>query len=125
LTENLFIMKLSKKKELRQKRRWRIRKKVNGTAERPRLTVFFSNKNIHTQCVDDIAGHTLLSLSTTSKEFKDVLPNLSGAEKIGKAFGEKVVNAGHSSVVFDRSGRKYHGCVKAFAEAARQAGLKF
>ena len=118
-------MKLSKKKELERKRRWRIRKKVNGTAERPRLTVCFTNKNVHAQCIDDTADHTLFALSTNSKDISDVLPNVAGATKVGKAMGEKVKAAGVSSVVFDRAGRKYHGCVKAFADAAREAGLQF
>ena len=118
-------MKLSKKKELERKRRWRIRKKVNGTAERPRLTVCFTNKNVHAQCIDDVAGHTLLALSTNYKDFADVLPNVEGATKVGKAIGEKAKSAGFSSVVFDRAGRKYHGCIKAFADAAREAGLQF
>ena len=72
-------MKLSKKKELVQKRRWRIRKKINGTAERPRVAVRFTNKNIHAQCVNDVEGHTMLGLATTHKDYKDLLPNVSGA----------------------------------------------
>tara|TARA_B100000959_G_C14549182_1_gene446925 strand:+ start:141 stop:497 length:357 start_codon:yes stop_codon:yes gene_type:complete len=118
-------MKLSKKKELERKRRWRIRKKVSGTAERPRLAVRFTNKNVHAQCIDDEAGFTLLALSTNSKDFGDVLPNVEGATKVGKAIGERAKKAEISSVVFDRAGRKYHGCVKAFADAARDAGLQF
>ena len=118
-------MKLAKKRELKRKRRWRIRKKVNGTTERPRLAVCFTNKNIHAQCIDDIVGHTLVSLTTNSKEFAEVLPNVDGAGKFGEALGKKAKAAGFTSVVFDRAGRKYHGCVKAFAEAARKAGLQF
>ena len=118
-------MKLSKKKELERKRRGRIRKKVNGTAERPRLTVCFTNKNVHAQCIDDVADHTLLALSTNSKDFGDVLPNVEGATKVGNGIGEKAKAVWFSSVVFDRAGRKYHGCVKAFADAARKAGLQF
>ena len=118
-------MNLFKKRELTQKRRWRIRKKVNGTAERPRVCVRFTNKNIHAQCVDDENAHTLLGLATTGKEFKDALPNVAGADKLGTAFGAKVKKTGITSIVFDRSGRKYHGCVKAFAEALRKEGLQF
>ena len=77
-------MKLSKKKELAQKRRWRIRKKINGTAARPRVCVRFTNKNIHAQCVDDENSHTLLGLATTGKQFKDALPNVAGADKLGR-----------------------------------------
>ena len=118
-------MKLEKKKALSQRRRWRIRKKVRGVPERPRLTVCFTNKNMHAQCVDDEAGCTLAALSTTGKETKGILPNVAGAAKLGKLMGEKAKAAGVDSVVFDRAGRKYHGCVKAFAEAAREAGLVF
>ena len=74
-------MKLSKKKELSQKRRWRIRKKINGTAERPRVCVRFSNKNIHAQCVDDEKSHTVVGIATTHADFKEILPNVAGAEK--------------------------------------------
>lgn len=118
-------MKLSKKKELAQKRRWRIRKKVNGSSERPRVAVCFTNKNIHAQCVDDTSGHTVIGLATTHTDFKNLLPNVAGAQKLGTVFGEQIKSKGYSSVVFDRSGRKYHGCVKAFADALREQGIKF
>ena len=118
-------MNLSKKKELIQKRRWRIRKKVKGTAERPRVTVRFSNKNIHAQCIDDIKAHTMTSLSSNFAEFKDVLPNLEGSKKLGSAFGSKIKEVGVNTIVFDRAGRKYHGCVKAFADALREQKLEF
>jgi large subunit ribosomal protein L18 len=118
-------MKLSKKKILAQKRRWRIRKKINGSADRPRVAVRFTNKNIHAQCVDDEQGHTVLGLATTHADFKDLLPNVSGAEKLGSALGEQIKAKGYSTIVFDRSGRKYHGCVKAFADAIRGKGIKF
>ena len=71
-------MKLSKKKELVQKRRWRIRKKISGSSDRPRIAVRFTNKNIHAQCIDDIEGHTLIALYTTHADYKDVLPNMDG-----------------------------------------------
>lgn len=118
-------MKLSKKKELAQKRRWRIRKKVIGSADRPRVAVRFTNKNIHAQCIDDIKGHTVVGLGTTHSEFKGLLPNVSGAQKLGTSLGEKIKEKGLNTIVFDRSGRKYHGCVKAFAEALREQGLQF
>ena len=118
-------MNLSKKKELVQKRRWRIRKKVNGTADRPRVAVRFTNKNIHAQCIDDQEAHTMISLSTNVAEFKDVLPNLEGAKKLGLAFGSKIKEAGVNTIVFDRAGRKYHGCVKAFADALREQKIEF
>ena len=120
-------MKLEGKKQLLQKRRWRIRKKVNGSATRPRLSVRFSNKHIYAQCIDDTEGRTLFYLSTLSKELAEakLLPNVAGAVEMGKRFGETAVTRGLASVVFDRGGRRYHGCVKAFADAAREAGLKF
>ena len=118
-------MKLSKKKELVQKRRWRIRKKVRGTAERPRLTICFTNKNIHVQCIDDSVAKTLVASSTNTKDLVDILPNLAGSAKIAKAFADKLKSAGISTVVFDRAGRRYHGCVKAFAEVVRDAGIVF
>ena len=118
-------MNLFKKRELAQKRRWRIRKKVNGTAERPRVTVYFSNKNIHAQCIDDENGQTLASISTNNNDYKSLLPNVAGAEKIGTAFGEILSKNGTKTIVFDRAGRKYHGCVKTFAEALRSNKIKF
>ena len=118
-------MNLSKKKELSQKRRWRIRKKVRGTADRPRVAVKFTNKNIHAQCIDDERGHTLASISSNVSDFKDVLPNLEGAQKLGGIFGSILKDAGINSIVFDRSGRKFHGCVKTFADAIREQKLDF
>jgi large subunit ribosomal protein L18 len=120
-------MKLDHKKVLKQKRRWRIRKKIKGTAERPRLCVHFSNQHVYAQCIDDLAGKTLLFVSTLSKELKEsgIKPNIEGATKMGQLTAEKAKDLKIESVVFDRSGRIYHGTVKAFAEAAREAGLKF
>lgn len=117
-------MKLEKKKTLLQRRRWRIRKKVKGTAERPRLSVHFSNKHIYAQCIDDSSGHTLLFLSSLTKD-SALKANAESAALLGKSLAEKAGSTGIESVVFDRSGRRYHGCVKSFAEAAREGGLKF
>ena len=99
-------MKLSKKKELVQKRRWRIRKKISGTSQRPRIAVRFTNKNIHAQCIDDIQGNTLIALSTTHADHKGTLPNMDGSKKLGTVFGEQIKGKGFNSIVFDRSGRK-------------------
>ena len=121
----LKIMNLFKKKQLAQKRKWRIRKKVSGTSDRPRVTVCFTNRNIHAQCIDDIASHTLFSISTNSKIHEKILPNVEGASKLGSEFAKSLKSGGVDSIVFDRSGRKYHGCVKAFAESMREGGLKF
>lgn len=119
--------KLHKKQTLLAKRRLRIRKLVVGTAERPRLSVKFTNLHIYAQAIDDSTGKTLAAAATTQKEFKEkkVLPNVAGATTLGKVFAERAKAAGVSTVVFDRGGRKFHGTVKAFAEAARQSGLTF
>jgi len=118
-------MKLQKKKSLAQKRRWRIRKKVQGSAERPRLAVHFSNKHIYAQCIDDVKGHTMAYVSSVGTKDASIKANSDGAVALGKAIAEKAKSAGIESVVFDRAGRRYHGCVKSFAEAAREGGLQF
>ena len=115
------------KAKLLQKRRWRIRKKVIGTTERPRLSVRFSAKNIYAQAINDDAGTTLVFLSSLDAGLrqKKVAANLAGAKELGTAFAEKAKAAGISKVVFDRGGARYHGKVKAFADAAREGGLVF
>ena len=118
-------MNLKKKRELLQKRRWRIRKKIVGTSNRPRLSVRFTNKNIHAQCIDDQTSSTLVAVSTNEKDLSTCLPNLSGSEKVGSVLGKRIKEAGINTVVFDRAGRKYHGCVKAFADSVRNQGLEF
>lgn len=120
-------MKTPKKVLLLQKRRWRIRKKIKGTAERPRLAVRFTNQHIHAQCIDDVAGKTLVAISTLSKEVRDqgLKPNVAGATALGKILGKKAAEAGITQLVYDRAGRAYHGCVKAFADAVRETGISF
>jgi len=115
------------KAKLLQKRRWRIRKKVNGTALRPRLSVKFSTKHIYAQAIDDDTGTTLVFLSSLDPELRKqkLSANLAGAKTLAAAFGVKAKAAGIASVVFDRSGARYHGKVKAFADTAREAGLVF
>lgn len=125
LIPNPKDMNLRKKRELLQKRRWRIRKKIVGTSKRPRLSVRFTNKNIHAQCINDESSKTLVSISTNEKELNSFLPNLTGSEKVGSVLGKRINDAGINTVVFDRAGRKYHGCVKAFADAVRKEGLEF
>ena len=117
-------MKLDKKKSLLQKRKWRIRKKINGTAERPRLAVTFSNKHVYAECIGDVKGHTMVYVTSLTKD-STLKANAEGALALGKTVAEKAKAAGIESVVFDRSGRRYHGCVKSFAEAAREGGLQF
>ena len=118
-------MNLAKKRELAQKRKWRIRKKVKGTSARPRVTVCFTNKNIHAQCIDDEKGHTVVAVSTNNEDHKSILPNTAGAAKLGEAFGDSLSKSGVKTIVFDRAGRKYHGCVKVFADSLRNKNIKF
>jgi large subunit ribosomal protein L18 len=115
------------KATLLQKRRWRIRKKVTGTAVRPRLSVKFSAKNIYAQAVNDDSGTTLVFLSSLDATLRKqkIAANIAGAKVLGTAFAEKARAAGLTAVVFDRSGARYHGKVKVFAEAAREGGLVF
>lgn len=114
------------RKEIRRRIHRRIRKKVHGTSERPRLAVHFSNKNIYAQLIDDVAGKTLVSASTKDKAAG--LPSKANAEiaaKVGTLIAERAVAASVSAVVFDRGGFLYHTKVKALADAARACGLKF
>jgi large subunit ribosomal protein L18 len=121
-------MKTEEKHRLRQLRHWRIRKKVVGTAERPRLSVRFTQKNIHVQFIDDTKGVTLAAVSTTSPSVpqrEQIKSNVAGAAIIGKLAAAAAQARGITQVVFDRGGAKFHGKVKALADAAREAGLKF
>ena len=102
----------------------RIRKKVSGTAERPRLAVFRSLNHIYAQVIDDVNGKTLAAASTTEKDLKGKTGgNIEAAEKVGKSIAERAIAAGVSNVVFDRGGYLYHGRVKALLDATREAGL--
>jgi large subunit ribosomal protein L18 len=110
----------------RERRKLRIRRKVNGTSERPRLTVFRSAKHIYAQVIDDVAGATLAHVSTLSKDVRGADGTKSDdAKRVGTALGKALLAKGVDKVVFDRNGYLYHGRVKALAEAAREAGLKF
>jgi large subunit ribosomal protein L18 len=113
-----------KKSSRREKIRYRIRKKIAGTAERPRLSVFRSNTSIYAQLIDDESGHTLLSVSSRQlKEVKGKKVDLS--KEVGTQIAKQAVDKGISAIVFDRGGYLYHGRVKALAEGAREGGLKF
>ena len=103
----------------------RIRKRVNGTAERPRLAVHFSGKHVYAQAIDDDAGKTVVAAATNEKEFGKAAANRASAEKVGKAVAERLLAKKVDKVVFDRGGHQYHGKVKALADAAREGGLKF
>ena len=121
-------MRIEKKQKLKQMRRWRIRKKVQGTAERPRMAVCFTGKHIYVQFIDDLAGKTLAAASTRSKgaTANGVLKaNVTSAQTVGKVAAEAARSKGIEKVVFDRAGARYHGKVKALADAAREAGLQF
>ncbi len=115
------------KKEARVKRHRRVRKKVSGTGSIPRMSVCCTSKHIYVQFIDDVAGRTLASASTLCGDFRQagVKANLDGAVKLGKLAAERAVAAEIETVVFDRGGFNYHGRVKAIADAAREAGLKF
>ena len=116
------------KNTIRLKRHWRLRKNINGTAERPRLNVFRSLNNIYAQVIDDQNGVTLVSASSLDKELKDqnvTGGNAEGAKLVGALVAKRAVEKGITTVVFDRGGYIYHGRVAALAEAAREAGLKF
>ena len=117
-------MRADKKCDLMKRRRWRIRKKIVGTVERPRMSVRFTHKNIYVQFIDDDAGNTLASVSTRAKAASGLSANAAGAGEIGKLAGDVAKAAGIKTVVFDRSGARFHGKVKALADAAREAGLK-
>jgi large subunit ribosomal protein L18 len=112
----------------REKRKARIRRKITGTAARPRLTVYKSLKHMYAQLVDDVAGKTLVSIATTSKAVKGELGDADktgAAKKVGEALAKAAIAKGIEAVVFDRNGFDYHGRVQAVAAAAREAGLKF
>jgi large subunit ribosomal protein L18 len=113
------------KQERRQRIKYGIRAKVSGTAERPRLSVFRSNKAIYAQLIDDIAGRTIASASSIELKSEVEGNSTDTAKKVGQRLAEKAVAQNISSAVFDRNGYLYHGKVKALADAAREAGLKF
>ncbi len=113
----------------RQRRQIRVRSKISGTLERPRLNVFRSANHIYAQVIDDVQGHTLVAASTIDKEtrtsFTQGLTKIEEAKKVGQLVAERAKDKGITKVVFDRSGYLYHGRIKALADAAREAGLDF
>ncbi len=113
------------KVEKRDKIHLGIRRKIQGTAERPRLSVYKSNTNIYVQLIDDLKGHTLAAASSKELDLKGKNVNVSSSKEVGKKLAEKAVANGIHTVVFDRSGYKYHGRIKALADGAREGGLKF
>jgi large subunit ribosomal protein L18 len=117
-------MQNSNKNRRRARIRLRIRKKLSGTNERPRLSVYRSNRHIYAQLIDDLAGHTLASASTFAMDDASGKP-VEASKRVGLALAERAKEAGIAAVVFDRNGYKYHGRVKALAEGAREGGLQF
>jgi large subunit ribosomal protein L18 len=119
--------KLVKKAERLQRRKYSIRHTLKGTSERPRLSVYRSSKHIYAQVIDDVAGKTLAAVASTSEGLVSTKTgaNIAAAVAVGKAIAEKAKAAGVSKVAFDRNGRRYHGRVKALADAARESGLQF
>ena len=113
-----------KNRERRTRIKQGIRRKMEGTTERPRLSVFRSNKGIYAQIIDDLKGVTLAAASTSELGDKTTL-NMESSKSVGKKLAEKAVSSGIESIVFDRNGYLYHGNIKAFAEGAREGGLKF
>ncbi|HZC14899.1 MAG TPA: 50S ribosomal protein L18 [Thermoleophilaceae bacterium] len=117
-------MSVKTKPQARLRRRRRVRAKVRGTAERPRLSVFRSNRGVQAQVIDDVAGHTLAAVSWTEADLKS-LGTMDQAKKAGELLAERAKAAGVETVIFDRGGYRYHGRVKALADGARENGLKF
>ncbi|AEH52193.1 MULTISPECIES: 50S ribosomal protein L18 [Heyndrickxia] len=114
------------KNQVRKKRHARVRAKLSGTAERPRLNIYRSNKNIYAQLIDDVNGVTLASASTLDKELSlESTGNVEAAQKVGELIAKRAVEKGIKEVVFDRGGYLYHGRIKALADAARENGLQF
>ena len=115
----------AEKKKARRRRHKRVRGKIAGTAERPRLNVFRSSTNIYAQIIDDTAGRTLCAASSLDKSFEGKGGNKEAARKVGKMIAEKAAEKGITNVVFDRGGYIFHGRVKELAEGAREGGLNF
>ncbi|PIQ29022.1 50S ribosomal protein L18 [bacterium (Candidatus Blackallbacteria) CG17_big_fil_post_rev_8_21_14_2_50_48_46] len=121
-------MSIETRRAERKRRQVRARKKINGTADRPRLSVFRSHQHIYAQIIDDVQGHTLVAASSVEPDVKtqgEYFGNIEGAKVVGSRIAKKALELGITQVVFDRGGNKYHGRVAALAEAARENGLSF
>ena len=119
-----MIKKIDRKEE-RERRHERVRNKISGTAERPRLCVFRSNSHLYAQIIDDVAANTLVSASTLDKEVKTKHSNKEAAKEVGALVAKRALEKNIKQVVFDRGGYIYHGVIKELAEAAREGGLEF
>ncbi|MCI1944703.1 50S ribosomal protein L18 [Clostridium luticellarii] len=119
------MFKKDDRKKLRTKRHLKVRKKIFGTTEKPRLSVYRSDKNIYAQIIDDVNGATLVSASSLDKDFEGIGSNKEAAKVVGEIIAKKAIEKGIKKVVFDRGGYVYHGRVQNLAEGAREAGLEF
>jgi len=119
------MRKMSDKNRRRIKRKIHIRRRLNGTVLRPRLTVTRSNKNLYMQVVDDDRAHTLVSISTLEKDFSFIKPTVEGAGRLGEAMGMRLRERNITTIVFDRNGYVYHGVVRALADGVRKVGIAF
>jgi len=120
-----MLQKMLEKDRKRLRRKVHIRKRVSGTAERPRMTVTKSNRHLSIQIVDDTKGCTLASASTLEKELRNIKATVEGAGQLGEIMGKRLLEKNIKSVVFDRNGYLYHGIVKALADGSRKAGIEF
>ena len=120
-----MLQKMLEKDRKRLRRKIHIRKRVSGSAERPRMTVTKSNRRLSVQIIDDIKGHTLVSVSTLEGELKNIKTTVEGAGKLGEIVGKRLLDNNIKTVVFDRNGYLYHGIVKALADGTRKAGIVF
>jgi large subunit ribosomal protein L18 len=119
------MFKKQDRQEARVRRHMRVRKKVSGTPEKPRLAVFRSEKNIYAQIIDDVNAVTLVAASSLDKDFEGIGSNREAAKLVGEAIAKRALDKGIKEVVFDRGGFVYHGRVQSLAEGAREAGLEF
>jgi len=120
-----MLQKMLEKDRKRLRRKIHIRKRVSGTAQRPRMTVTKSNRSISVQVIDDAKGHTIASASTLEKELRNIKATVSGAGQLGELMGKRLLEKNIKSVVFDRNGYLYHGIIKALADGSRKAGIEF
>lgn len=119
------LRKLADKRRKWLKRKRHIRKKINGTASLPRMSVYRSNRHLYIQVVDDLAGNTLAAVSTMETDFKGLRPTVENGAKLGLEIGERLKKKKIEKIVFDRNGYLYHGVVKSIADGARKAGIQF
>jgi large subunit ribosomal protein L18 len=120
-----MLRKMLEKDRKRLNRKVHIRKILSGTAEKPRMTVTRSNKNLSVQVIDDTKGQTLAAASTLEKELKEIKPTVAGGAQLGEVMGKRLLEKDIKTVVFDRNGYLYHGIVKAIADGARKTGVQF